>query len=900
MEQYRLTPDEIFDEFGSRASGLTFEEAEARLRRVGLNQLEGKKRASVVVIFFRQFLNPIVYILVAAASIKAFVKGPFDAIAIIAVLLFMAIVGFIQEFRAEKAMNALLELASPKTKVRRNGIIDIIEASDIVPGDIIILDAGDKIPADGRLLEAVSLKVNEASLTGESLPVEKNTLRIDGEAALAERKNMVYTGTAVVYGRASAIVTATGMQTEIGKVASALLSVTDEKTSLQKSIDTLGKSLLWIILVVCIFLVALGFWKNLNPVDVFMMAVAAAVAAIPEGLPAVVTVVLAAGMQKMARHNAIIRKLIAVETLGSTTVICTDKTGTLTLNEMTVRKLYADGKYFDVTGQGYQPNGEIQQHGEAAVLDQMPSIQSLLQIGIFCNDSTLSSKDGSYGIIGDPTEGALLVAAAKAGIHKEDFVNKYPRIDEIPFQSEKQCMVTMHRKSDRRFVYVKGSLEKIMPMAGFYLNSNKSESLTESVRKTFFEAADTMARDAMRVLTLAYMEYPRELEKLSEDNIKGHLVIAGLCGMIDPPREETKQAISICKQGGIKVVMVTGDNPVTGQAIGIAVGLEGDLHLIGTALNEMSDAALEKKVHEVSVFARIEPLHKLRIVQAFKRLGNVVAMTGDGVNDAPALEAADIGIAMGITGTDVAKEASDMILADDNFASIVTAIEEGRAIFNRLRNVIFFLMVTCFGELLTLLLGISFLGEAPLVPMQILWINLVTGALIAIPLGLEPKVGDELSYPPRNPKVGLLFTGMLMRIAVLAGLLGAGAFLVFHWTLVHYEIHEARTMTFCSIIIFEWLLAFNARSDVYTIFKLGIFQNRGLVFAVLTGVLLQLAVIYLPFIHQPLDTVALRWFEWAIALMPGLFIFVFETLRKIIAPTLYSIGKWQPLSRERY
>ncbi len=898
MKAYNLTPDTVFKELQSRPGGLSFEEAKERLHRFGSNRLEAKKKASAAVIFFRQFLNPIVYILVAAASIKAFVKGPFDAIAIIVVLLFMAIVGFIQEFRAEKAMNALLKLASPKTKVRRNGKIEIIEASDIVPGDIIILDAGDKIPADGRLLEAVSLKVNEASLTGESLPVEKKTLIIDGEAALAERKNMVYTGTAVVYGRAAAIVTATGMRTEIGKVASALLNVKEEKTSLQKSIDKLGKSLLWIILGVCILLVVLGFWKNLNPVDVFMMAVAAAVAAIPEGLPAVVTVVLAAGMQRMARHNAIIRKLIAVETLGSTTVICTDKTGTLTLNEMTVKKLYADGKYFDVTGQGYQPNGEIQQNGDAAVAGQVPSVQSLLQIGLLCNDSTLSSKDGSYGIIGDPTEGALVVAAAKAGMHKEDFTNKYPRVDEIPFQSEKQFMVTMHRKGDSRVVYIKGSLEKIMPMAGFYLNSGKTESLTESVCKSFFEAADTMARDAMRVLILAYMEYPQELERLSEDNIKGQLVIAGLCGMIDPPREEAKQAIAICKQGGIKVVMATGDNPVTGQAIGNALGLEGSLHLTGKSLNEMSDAALEEKVHEVSVFARIEPLHKLRIVQAFKRLGNVVAMTGDGVNDAPALEASDIGVAMGITGTDVAKEASDMILADDNFASIVTAVEEGRAIFNRLRNVIFFMMVNCFGELLTLLLGISFLGEAPLVPMQILWINLVTGALIAIPLGLEPRVGDELSYPPRNPKVGLLFPGMLVRIAVLAGLLGAGAFFVFLWTLRHYEIHEARTMTFCSIIIFEWFVAFNARSDVYTIFKLGIFQNRGLVLAVLTGILLQLAVIYLPFMHKPLDTVALRWFEWAIALTPGLFIFVFETIRKIAAPKLYGIGKWQPIARK--
>jgi P-type Ca2+ transporter type 2C len=898
MKPYNFISDAVFEELESRPGGLTFEEAKERLNHFGPNKLEGKKKASVIVIFFRQFLNPIVYILVAAASIKAFVKGPFDAMAIVGVLFFMAIVGFVQEFRAEKAMNALLKLASPKTKVRRNSTIEVIEAADIVPGDIIILDAGDKIPADSRLIETANLKVNEASLTGESLPVEKNVLPIDGEAALAERKNMVYTGTAVVYGRGTAVVTATGMQTEIGKVASALLSVKEEKTSLQKSIDKLGKSLLWIILCVCILLVILGFWKNLKPVDVFMMAVAAAVAAIPEGLPAVVTVLLAAGMQRMARHNAIIRKLIAVETLGSTTVICTDKTGTLTLNEMTVRKIYTDGKYFDITGQGYQPKGEIQDDGCVIFRDQVPSIQQLLQIGLLCNDSTLSSKNDSYGIIGDPTEGALVVAATKAGMTKEDFTAKYPRIGEIPFQSEKQFMVTMHQRGDSRVIYVKGSLEKIMPMAGFYLNSGKIEPLMESVRKSFFDAADNMARDAMRVLTFAYMEYPEGAGKLSEDSISGHLVLVGLCGMIDPPREEAKQAIAICKQGGIKVVMATGDNPVTGQAIGNALGLEGRLQLTGKSLNEISDSALEEKVEQVSVFARIEPLHKLRIVQAFKRLGHIVAMTGDGVNDAPALEAADIGVSMGITGTDVAKEASDMILADDNFASIVTAVEEGRAIFNRLRNVIFFLMVTCFGELLTLLLGILFLGQAPLVPMQILWINLVTGALIAIPLGLEPRVGDELSYPPRNPRVGLIFPGMLIRIAVLAGFLGAGAFLIFYWTLRHYEIHEARTMTFCSIVIFEWLVAFNARSDVHTIFKLGILKNRWLVLAVLTGVLLQSAVIYLPFMHRPLDTVALRWFEWTIALIPGLFIFVFETFRKIVAPKLYTIEKWQPLARK--
>ncbi|MBN2019565.1 MAG: HAD-IC family P-type ATPase [Sedimentisphaerales bacterium] len=899
MEAYRQKPDEIFSELNSRADGLTSGEAKSALQRFGPNQLESRKKVSALVVFFRQFLNPIVYILVAAASIKIFVKGPFDAMVIVGVLLFMAIVGFIQEYRAGKAMDALMQMASPKAKVKRNKSIEVINSSEIVPGDVIILEAGDKIPADARLLEAANLKINEASLTGESLPVDKNTQVIEQETPLAEIKNMIYTGTAAVYGRATAVVTATGMRTEIGRIASALLNVKEEKTTLQKSIDKLGKSLLWIILFAGILLVILGFWKKIDPVDVFMMAVAAAVAAIPEGLPAVVTVLLAAGMQRMARQNAIIRKLSAVETLGSTTVICTDKTGTLTLNQMTVKRIFADGEYFDVTGQGYQPKGEIQQNGQTVSPERSPGIRKLLETAVLCNDSHLSSKNDSYEIIGDPTEGALVVAAAKMGMKKEDFENKYPRLDEIPFQSEKQFMATLHQIENVKVACVKGSVEKIIAMSGFYLKSGKVEPLAESSRKDFLEAADAMARDAMRVLAAAYMDFLQESVKLDEQGMNGKLVFVALCGMIDPPREEARRAIATCKKGGIKVVMATGDNPITGQAIGKDLGLEGSLNLTGKDLSQMSDEDLEKKINDAVVFARIEPLHKLRIVQAFKRLGHIVAMTGDGVNDAPALEAADIGVAMGITGTDVAKEASDMVLADDNFASIVTAVEEGRAIFNRLRNVIFFLMTTCFGELLTLFLGVIFVGEAPLVPLQILWINLVTGALVSIPLGVEPHAGDELSYPPRNPKVGLLFPGMLMRISVLAGMLGIGAFLVFYWTLRHYEIHEARTMTFCSIVIFEWLLTFNARSDVQTIFKLGFFKNRWLLLAVLTGLVLQLAVIYLPFMHQPMDTVSLRTFEWAIVLMPGLFIFVFETFRKVISPELFGLGKWQPFSWKR-
>jgi Ca2+-transporting ATPase len=895
-EAYFLSAEKAIAELVSKTSGLDHEEAKQRLATHGANQLTGKKKASPVVIFFRQFLNPLVYILVAAASIKAFVKGPFDALVIVGVLLFMAIIGFIQEMRAEKAMDALVQLAAPKSKVRRNGKVAVLPAKEIVPGDMIILEAGDKIPADARLVEASNLKVNESPLTGESLPVEKHTEPLQGSPSLAERKNMVYMGTSIAYGRATALVIATGMGTEIGKIASAIQNIKTEKTALQKSIDKLGHSLIWIILFLCALLAGLGLWKGLGAVEVFMLVVAAAVAAIPEALPAVVTVVLAAGMQRMARHHAIIRKLVAVETLGSTTVICSDKTGTLTLNQMTVQKIFLDGKWIDVAGEGYQPQGEFRMNDKLVTSENVPELSSLLRAGALCNDALLSEEDRRYQILGDPTEGALVVAAAKAGMSKEKLEEAYPRIDEIPFQSEKQYMVTLHRDRDKHIAFIKGSIEKILPMASHEASQGVLRPLDENRRKEFLEAAEAMAREAMRVLAVATMEYPVSMGKLQESNFTGRLVLSGLFGMIDPAREEAKKAIELCNRGGIKVIMATGDNKVTAQAIGKSLGLTGGLSFTGQDLTKMSDEDLKSKIEEVSVFARIEPLHKLRIVQAFKDHGHVVAMTGDGINDAPALEAADIGISMGITGTDVAKEASDMVLADDNFASIITAVEEGRAIFNRLRNVITFMLSTCFGELLTLVLGVLFLGQTPLIPLQILWINLVTGALISIPLGLEPRTGDELSNPPRSSKVGLIFPGMLFRIAFLASMLGTGAFLVFLWTLQHYELHEARTMAFCAIVAFEWLVAFNARSDEITIFRLGVFKNRWVVGAVFTGLALQLMVVYIPFFHDPFDTVSLKFFEWGIVLIPGVSIFLIETCRKLLAPKLFSLGKWKPLT----
>lgn len=891
MTAHHLEIDRVLAELKSSANGLSAAEAAGRLGAYGFNLLVSRDRPTPLSIFFRQFLNPLVYILVVAASIKAYVKGPLDALVIIGVLLFMAIVGFIQEMRAESAMASLLRLSAPKAKVLRNGSVEIIESRLIVPGDIIILETGDKIPADARLSEAVTLKVNESSLTGESLPVLKKTSILLSDVPLAERKNMVFMGTTVAYGRGKAVVVATGMKTEIGRVAGAVRAIRKDKTSLQKSIEYLGHTLIWIVLGFCAVLFALGLWKGMNFTEVFMLAVSAAVAAIPESLPAVVTIVLAMGMQRMARNQAIIRKLIAVETLGSTTVICSDKTGTLTLNQMTVERLFTHDQWIEVSGTGYDITGEFTRGGKPFAYSDDQAISQLLKTAVLCNDARLVKGDAGADIQGDPTEGALVVLAAKAGLDKATVEKDAPRLLEIPFESEKQYMVTLHRETVNRVARVKGSLEKILPMAGHYLDSGRVVSLTENVRQKFMNAAESMSKNALRVLAFAYAEVISEADNLSDDMYRGKLILAGLCGMLDPHRDEVVQSIKQCHGGGIKVVMATGDNKVTAGAIAKAVGIKDGEVWTGQDLQKISDDELAKKIEGVSVFARIEPLHKLRIVQAFKNRGHVVAMTGDGVNDAPALEAADIGIAMGITGTDVAKESSDMVLADDNFSSIVTAVEEGRAIFNRLRNVLLFMLTTCFGELLVLLLGVLFIGHAPLVPLQILWINLVTGAIMAIPLGMEPRVGDELDYPPRSSRVGLLYPGMLFRVAFLSGMLALGSLAIFVWAYDIYELHEARTLAFCAIVMFEWLVAFNARSDQRTIFQLGLFKNRPLFIALLVAIPLQLIVVYTPFLHDPFDTVPLKAGEWGLALMPGLAIFLIETLRKIFFPRLFNKGK---------
>lgn len=898
---HNLTADEALRLLGSRRHGLTDVEGKERLKQYGANELTRRKKASPLVLFFRQFLSPLIYILLAAAIISLVTQHYIDAWVIFGVLLANATIGFIQEGRAERAMEALLHMAAPRAKVRRDGVVRQVPAREIVPGDIILLEIGDKVPADARLIESSNLKVDEAILTGESMPVDKHSQPLHGEVALADRKNMVYMNTVVTYGRATAVVVSTGMSTAIGTIAGTLEEIEAEKTPLQQSISRLGRFIIILVLGALVILFVEGMLKGIGWMEMFFLAVAAGVSAIPEGLPAVVTVVLAVGMQTMARRNAIVRRLVAVETLGSATVICSDKTGTLTLSQMTVQRIYCAGKWIEVSGEGYVPKGEFRQNGSAVSPGDFPALAMHLKIGVLCNDALLvrNGEGECCSLVGDPTEGALLVAAAKAGLDKEELEIRQPRLDEIPFQSERQYMVTVHPGDGGKIAFVKGAPEKLLSMSGAILTEKGEEvPLEQGQVEAIRQAHETMAQQALRVIGSAYTRLPSEMAELTESTISGKLVFVGLSGMADPPRQEVKEAIRLCEQAGIKVKMITGDYKLTAEAIAHQLELPQGRTVTGAELQAMDDDTLTREIENITVFARIEPVQKLRIVRALKSRGHVVAMTGDGVNDAPALKAADIGIAMGITGTDVSKEASDMVLADDNFATVVAAVEEGRTIFNRLRNVVFYLLSSNFGELLGLIICVLFVGKAPLLALQIIWINMVTDGASAIPLGLEGKVGDELKQPPRHPRVGLLFPGLLLRVTFLSTLMSLGIFFVFSWAEARMDLDAARTVTFCAVAVMEWFKAFLARSDEHTVFELGIRRNRLLPVTVSVAVLLQMGVVYLPFMQVAFGTVPIGAREWGIAFAAGVSLFAVEELRKTFFPRLFSLGKWQPVSRK--
>lgn len=889
---HNLSAEEALQALSSRRSGLTEQEEHERLLKYGHNELQGEKKAPAILAFLRQFLSPLIYVLFVAGIVSLAVDHVTDAVVIFGVLLLNASIGFFQEMQAEKAMTALLDMAAPKARVRRNGAAEVVPSRDVVPGDIVLIEAGDKVPADVRLIEAFNLNADESVLTGESMPSDKQPDPVDSDAPVADRKNMVFMGTVATTGRAVGVAVATGMSTEMGKIAAGIREIKPEKTPLQKNVAKLSRYLVFIFLGVTLLLLVVGVLQGLGLLDMFLLAIAAAVAAIPEGLPAVLTVVLSIGMRAMARRRAIIRKLVAVETLGAATVICSDKTGTLTLNQMTVRRLYVDGQFIDVTGEGYEPKGEFLRDGRRLDPQHEQRLGLLLKIAALCNDAQLKTDDRKTGIIGDPTEGALVVAAAKAGMGKESLETEYRRLDEIPFASERLYMATLHAQNGASVAYVKGALERLLPLSKYTVKGDQVIPLEEADSRAALAAANTMAEQALRVIALAYAELPPGAGRLEEADLKDGLVLVGLAGMADPPREEAREAVRSCRQAGIRVVMITGDNKTTAVSVARELDLPPGKAVTGGELEKMSDEELSRGIEDISVFARIEPLHKLRIVNALKKQGHVVAMTGDGVNDAPALKAADIGIAMGITGTDVAKETSDMVLADDNFASVVAAVEEGRAIFARLRNVLFYSLNTNLSELVALIMAIMFVGKAPLVAVQILWINLVTDTAGDVPLGLEPKSGDELRQPPRRPTTGLIFPGLFMRIVSVAFLIGLGSFLIFRWAEPRMGLEAAQTVAFCAIATFEWFMAFSARSDEHTVFKLGVFRNRALVIAIGLAVLLQLAVVYLPPLQAAFHTVPLGLREWGIIVAAGGALFLLEETRKFFFPRLFSRGKW--------
>jgi Ca2+-transporting ATPase len=892
---YNLTIEGALERLGTGRLGLDAVEAKSRLVKHGPNELPRRKKAPQVVLFLRQFLSPLIYVLLGAVAVSAAVGHYIDAGVIAGVLLVNAVIGYVQESRSERAMEALLKLTAPRAKALRDSQLNLVPAAEVVPGDIVVLEAGDRVPADARLLEAANLGVDESMLTGESVAAEKRSRVIEGEVSLADRVNMVHMGTVVTSGRATAAVVATGASTEMGRIVTALEEVEEEPTPLQRGIARLSRFILILFLGLCALLVVIGVVQGLDKLEIFLVAVAAAVSAIPEGLPAVVTVVLAIGMHSMARRNAIIRRLVAVETLGSATHICSDKTGTLTMNEMTVRRIYVDGAGYDVTGGSRSAEGEFRR-GEAAVDPRSISdLALLLEIGALCNDSLLAWQDGTFGsVVGDPTEGALAVAAGKAGVSRESLEQSSPRIAEIPFQSEKQYMATLHARGGQRFAYAKGSAERLLSMSSHVLEGGKPVPLDEGRADRLLQENGSLAAAGMRVLGMAYAEMPADSGELRGEDLEGSLTFVGLVGMFDVPREEAVRAVKQCQRAGIRVMMITGDQRLTAEAIARQVGLPPGRAVLGSELEAMSEDELTEQIEDISIFARVEPLHKLKIVNALKRRGHVVAMTGDGVNDAPALKAADIGVSMGIKGTDVAKEASDMVLADDNFASVVAAVDEGRVIFNRLRNVLFFILSANLGELLALTITLAVVGQAPLLAVQLLWVNVATDATVSIPLGMEPKTGDELDKPPRHPSVGILYPGMMLRIAYLALLMGVGIYLVFNWAFPRVGLEEARTLAFCTMVCFEWFRAFNARNDERTVFNLGLFRNRWLVLAISGAVLLQMAIVYVPFLQTAFHTVPLGASGWGIALAAGASLFVVEELRKVFLPRLFSRGKWGP------
>jgi P-type Ca2+ transporter type 2C len=844
------------------AAGLNEQEAKRRLSEYGPNELQAAHRVSPWTLLLQQFKNVLIIILLIATALSAFLGHEIEAIAIAVIVLLAVLLGFVQEYRAERAIEALRQMAAPTANVIRDGQETNVPARELVPGDVVVLRAGDKIPADARLIEAVNLQIEEAALTGESVPVEKNTAPIDSpNPALGDRKNIAYAGTAATYGRGRAVIIATGMNTEFGKIAQMLQTVETGRTPLQENLDKVGRALAWAALVVVTIIVALGLMRGQPFVEMLIFGVALAVAVVPEALPAVVTISLAIGVQRMVRRHALMRRLSAVETLGSTSVICSDKTGTLTKDEMTIRKVYVAGRTLDVSGAGYEPMGQFSLNG--ALVEPSAGLKQLLQSATLASDAhIIHDPAGHWDIKGDPTEGALVVAAAKIGLEKDDLDKQFPRFNEIPFTSETKRMTTLHTTKQGAIACSKGALEIILNSCSKQLTDNGETMLDAAGRTAILEAAHRMAGEAMRVLAVA------SKSNASLESAEREMTFLGFVGMIDPPRPEAKAAVATCESAGIKVVMITGDHPVTAQAIARELGiLKAGRVVTGDELEAMPDAELEREVQNIEVYARVSPAHKLRVVTALQKNGQIVAMTGDGVNDAPALKKADIGIAMGITGTDVSKEASAMTLTDDNFASIVAAVEEGRGIFSNIKKYLMYLLSSNLGEIG--LMGIATLAgmPLPLSAVQILFVNLFTDGLPALALAVDPPEKDLMQRRPRNPRTGI-FTRPVVALMTAGGVWSTIVNLgLFVWARQSgRSIEEAMTMTFMSLVLIQFFKAYNFRSDRHSVLNKP-FANKWLNWAIVAELLVLLVIVYLPILHRPFGTYSLPLVDWVIVVI---------------------------------
>lgn len=838
--------------------GLASGEAASRLERHGPNQLQERQRDTLLQKIVGQFKDFLVLILLAA-SLFSFVIGELaDAGVILAIVILNAILGIVQESKAEQALDALQRLAAPTSKVLRDCVLVTIPSRQLVPGDIVLLEAGDFVPADLRLAEAVNLKIDEASLTGESVPVDKTDAALPVEAVLAERRNTAYMSTVVTYGRGRGVVTATGMDTEIGAIARLLEDYDEEQTPLQKNLARFGRILGGICVAVCVVIFALGLYHGsrdgvlaFDDIRLLLMtAVSLAVAAIPEGLPAIVTVVLALGMQRMVKRNALIRKLHAVETLGSTTVICSDKTGTLTQNQMTVTRIYTAGRLFAVSGAGYDPDGRFLLGDQPVVPREDADLAMLLKGSLLASDARLRRQDdGAFAVVGDPTEGALVVAAAKGGFDREDTGAAHPRLREIPFDSERKLMTTIHAADDKVIAFVKGAPDILLTKAGRILENGADRELTAADADAVAAATGEMAAQALRVLAVGYRTFEAMPAEIVAGAIERDLTLVGLLGMIDPPRPEAREAVGVCKSAGIRPVMITGDNPATALAVARELGIAdaGGRVLAGSQLDDLSEEDLRQAVKTVSVFARVSPANKVAIVDALRANGEIAAMTGDGVNDAPALKRADIGVAMGITGTDVTKGAADMVLTDDNFASIVAAVEEGRVIFANIRKCVFFLLSCNLAEIMIIFFAILLGWPIPLLPIHLLWLNLVTDAFPVFALGMEKKEPDVMKVCPRDPRESIIDRGMRLMIALQSTVMTVAVLGAFQYALnAGLGLDAARTVAFATLILSELLRSLSTRSERHSLLAIGVFSNKYLNTGIAVSFALLLLSLYSP------------------------------------------------------